>query len=213
MKIGRLMQRLDKAGSTIRARAERPFPAYDAFLRAVGAGHVYEHHLDALWDEGGALFRENLIRHARERREERDASNQHQEILAMHEIAENSYYAAIEIASLLPGEPIDPVVADCLNRGKDKDIDRLYFHYPNGYQPYVKRWVRAHFVARVIQRPDALELRKEIWGDTPPPVPHRSHELRPGPTRTLPQHHVRVAHSTSRPCSDQVMVQFQRDQL
>jgi hypothetical protein len=173
MSIKQLLKRLDKAEPEIRRRYPTSFgppTALEALLNAITTRSVEQRHLDAVWRDECPAWTEGLISCARARRVDRFTpghwDNQHQS----WSFRDDPVLAAIEVLSMHPNEPPEadgynsiPNLWKSIARGTRFSIQDLYDVDRDRERSRVRHHLSKEHLSRVMQPPDALELRKQIW--------------------------------------------------
>jgi hypothetical protein len=172
MSIKRLRNQLDKAEREIRqwySTSFEPQDPNDALCHAIETRSVEQHHLDTFWERYGQGWTDTMIRHARERRVTRLAGNWEAGHTAWS-YRRNATTSAIELLSRHPHDapeadgcnPI-PALWNYIEAELPFSIDDLYHLDLWGERSRVGYDLDREHLARIMQPPDALELRKRIW--------------------------------------------------
>jgi hypothetical protein len=176
MTIKALTKRLDKAEPEIRRRYPThfgpPLTATEALWEAIVTRSVEQHHLDDYWNDVGPGWLEWLFFEARRRRVTRLTPGHDDNFrywLSHHNVAPET---AIELLSYQPNEtssePWYSVPDLWWHIQHQIEITKpfLYFVWPQDKtRPYLREWLNNEHLTRVLQPPDALDLRKQIWAD------------------------------------------------
>jgi hypothetical protein len=170
MSVRQLARRLDKAEPTFRRRYGitfgPPVSAQDAMVFAIENHTLREEHFDAVVQESREGLRDMHAGLARERAETRRTSDPNEVKRVIIWAKTYPHLAMIEIVSHHPDEVVDPGHWQCIE--KWASIPLAFIYSDKVKEEGRAAFFGARYSVRLMQTPDALELRREIWQPHPP---------------------------------------------
>jgi len=166
MSIKQLAARLAKLEASIRddyaTTLPPPADSREAFIWALDSGRLTQEHFEAIWQEHGPRWRDEIIQRARARRVIRLTPGHMDNFRVRLDWFSNPTVAVVEIASHHPNETPHPDYMLCLEANARHPIKHLWTE-TDPSRPFLTNWLNAQIALRILGLDAGLELRKQIW--------------------------------------------------